>query len=77
MGRRRAQSFKPATMQKILLVMPDRMGDLILGSSFIREVRASKPDAFISLIVEKSLVNLVEHCPYVDEILAYDTRGWQ
>jgi len=58
--------------KSILVVRLDEVGDMVLTSAFLRELRRNTPAAWITLIVKPGTRNLVEHCPYVDEVLAYD-----
>lgn len=53
----------------ILIVRLDLIGDMILTSGFIREVRANFPRARITLVVSSVTFPLVELCPYVNEVL--------
>jgi heptosyltransferase-2 len=48
------------------------MGDLVLMSPFLRELRLSNPEAHITLVVDPQFANLVELCPHVNELLAFD-----
>lgn len=56
----------------ILLLRYDNMGDFILTTPAIREVRMNYPNAFITLVVRKKQYDLAELCPYVNEVLIYD-----
>ena len=59
------------TRRKILIVRLDEIGDMVLMSPFLRELRHGCPQARITLVVKPAVFNLVELCPYVDEVLAY------
>jgi heptosyltransferase-2 len=59
------------TPQNILIVRLDEIGDLILTSPFLRELRRNVPHSQITLVVKREVYNLVERCPYVDEILPF------
>lgn len=61
-------------VENILIVRLDCIGDMILMSGFIREVRANFPKARITLIVSPLTFPLVELCPYVNEILTFDVK---
>jgi len=52
----------------------DTIGDLVLMSPFLRELRLSNPNAWITLVVDPRFVNLVELCPHVNEVLTFDPR---
>lgn len=65
--------YKPdlKAMRNVLLIRPDEVGDVVLTSAFLRELRRNLPNAKITLIVKKSTYNIVELCPHVDRILLY------
>ena len=65
----------PATVENILIVRLDAIGDMILTSGFIREVRANFPQAKITLVCSSATYPIVELCPYVNEILIFDARN--
>jgi ADP-heptose:LPS heptosyltransferase len=44
----------------------------VLSTPFLRNLRNVVPRAFITLVVKPSVYDLVEHCPYVNEVLTYD-----
>ncbi len=58
----------------ILVVRMDEIGDLVMTGPFLRELRRNAPQAFITLVVKPQFLNLVELCPYVDEVLTFE---WQ
>ncbi len=70
-----AKDFDPRTIRSILLTRLDGLGDMVLFSSFVREVRMLWPEAHITLVVDDRFVSLVEHCPHVDEVIGFDERG--
>lgn len=53
----------------ILVIRLDEIGDMVLMSPFLRELRRNFPKAHITLVVNSVVYNIVELCPYVDEIL--------
>lgn len=64
----------PAGVENILIVRLDVIGDMILTSGFIREVRRNFPQARITLVVSPLVYPIVELCPYVNEILIFNER---
>lgn len=70
----RAKGNKTVISQfkRVLVVRLDRIGDVVLTTPFLRELRINLPDAWISLVVNPAVYNLVEQCPYVNEVLIYD-----
>jgi glycogen(starch) synthase len=75
-GRRRKISKKdPSQIKKILVIQLADIGDIILTSPFLRELRRYLPHVWITLIVQPRMFNLVEKCPYINEVLAFDWRA--
>jgi len=62
-----------ANVKHVLIVRLDQIGDVIMTTPFLRELRRNMPNAWITLIVLPTTFNLVENCPYVNEALAC---GW-
>ena len=62
-------------VENILIVRFDSIGDLILTSGFLREVRANFPQARITLIVSPRVYPVVELCPYVNEVLTFQRKS--
>ncbi|HOG17123.1 MAG: ADP-heptose--LPS heptosyltransferase 2 [Syntrophaceae bacterium PtaU1.Bin231] len=56
---------------RILVVKADEIGDFVLATVFLRELRLLHPRAEIALVVNPATYNLAELCPYVDEVLVY------
>ena len=70
LGRRtKARDLKLAQIARVLVVRLDEIGDVVLTVPFLRELRKNLPHANIVLLVSSATYNLVEHCPYVDEVL--------
>lgn len=76
-GRRKLSNNFPHEVRKILVVQPDLIGDVLLTAPFLRELRAAFPAAWITLVVEPGVFDLVELCPHVDEIFQYDCKNWR
>jgi heptosyltransferase-2 len=60
--------------RSILVVRLDGIGDLVLISPFLRELRRLNPNAWITLVVDPGFVNLVGLCPLVSEVLTFEPR---
>lgn len=58
--------------KKILLIRLDEIGDVVLTTPLLREMRLNYPDADITLIVKPQVYNLVELCPYTDKVKAFE-----
>lgn len=61
--------------KRVLVVRLDEIGDVIMMSPFLRELRRNLPSAWITLVVKPQIYNLVELCPYVNDVLTYDGRA--
>jgi ADP-heptose:LPS heptosyltransferase/glycosyltransferase involved in cell wall biosynthesis len=77
-GRRSKRSSAAGLSPKnILVIQLADMGDVLLSSAFLRELRRYRPNAWIGLVVQPSMVNLVEKCPYVDEVIPFRWRSFK
>lgn len=57
--------------QSILVLRTDAMGDNILTTPVLRELRRNLPDAHIALVTSPAAYPLLEVCPYVDEVHSF------
>lgn len=72
--RHRVGSPNLLTVRNVLVIRLDEIGDVVMTTPFLRELRRNLPKAGITLVVKPSVFNLVELCPYVNEVLTYDPR---
>jgi heptosyltransferase-2 len=68
----KAHDFYYNRVKSLLIIKLDEIGDFILLTPFLRELRRNSPQANIELIVKPAVYNLAEMCPYVNEVLVYD-----
>jgi ADP-heptose:LPS heptosyltransferase len=61
------------TRERVLVLRTDNIGDMVLFSGAFRHLRALYPEATISLAARGVVQNLVERCPYIDEIVPWET----
>ena len=61
-----------ARVRRVLVIRLDEIGDVAMTAPFLRELRRNAAGAWISLVVKPGVFNLVERCPYVDEVLTFD-----
>ena len=59
---------KRGTVKEILVISLNAIGDSVLYSAFLRELRRNNPDSRITLFVTPLVYNLMELCPYVNTI---------
>ena len=57
-----------------MVVRLDEIGDIVLTTPFLRELRSLFPKSEITLIVKPEIYNLVEHCPYVNKIYTFEGK---
>jgi len=55
---------------RILVARWDGIGDFVLMSPFLRELRRKYPDSRITLLVGENVAQFAEVCPYVDSVIA-------
>jgi ADP-heptose:LPS heptosyltransferase len=58
------------SFNRVLIFRPDNIGDMILFSGALRHIRALFPTSHITLAVQPHIVNLVELCPFVDNVIS-------
>lgn len=57
----------------ILVIHDTGVGDFILMSGALREIRRLHPNARIRLLVDSRATDMAQLCPYVNEIVAHDS----
>ena len=68
------RAAKHSGQQHILLIRLDAMGDMVLSTGFVREVRRNHPTAYLTLLVSPAIYPLVKKCPYVNQILVFEAK---
>jgi len=78
MTTRRSQRSSP---QRILLIRTDRLGETVLHLPLLALLKRAFPSARIMWLVDRDLVDLLQHAPGADDVLGYEkTAGvlwWQ
>lgn len=59
-------------VREILVIKLDGIGDAVLLSPFLRELRRMSPAARITYVASRTAAPLLEQCPHVDEVLVFD-----
>ena len=62
----------PSDIKKILVVKLDHIGDVLLATPVITNLRLYYPNAHITLLVGSWAKQVIEHNLHLDEILCYD-----
>lgn len=60
-------------VKRILVVRYRFIGDTILTVPFLRNLRRACPDAVIDVLVGPQSGSVLENCPYVNELIEFDT----
>lgn len=60
---------------KILIIRPDRIGDVVLSTPVFASVRAARPGWKISALVSPVVAPLLEGHPHIDELLVLKTSA--
>ncbi|MFC2133329.1 glycosyltransferase family 9 protein [Bacteroidota bacterium] len=58
--------------KRILIIRPDRIGDVVLSTPLPREIKKQFPDSYVSVLVKKYTKDIYVNNPHVDEILLLD-----
>ena len=56
--------------RNILIIQDSAVGDFILASGAVREIRRLYPDAYIEMVIYPRSQNMAEACPYVDKVVS-------
>jgi heptosyltransferase-2 len=59
--------------QRILVIRYRFIGDTILTGPFLKNLRAAYPHATIDVLVGPQSGEVLNHCPYVNELIEFDT----
>lgn len=59
--------------KRILVIRYRFIGDTILTVPFLRNLRQACPDAVIDVLVGPQSGSVLENCPYVNELIVFDT----
>ena len=61
-------------VKNILVMRLDAIGDFVLTTGFIRELRLNYPSARITLVVSNLVYPIAEFCPYVNKVVSFDSK---
>jgi len=62
-------------IRRILIIRPDKIGDLVLTLPMATVIKELMPEAHITFLVREYTASLVSLCEDIDEILLYDTSS--
>jgi len=64
----------PTTLEKILIIKPSSLGDIVLALPALSALRRNFPDAQISWLIRPEFGPLLENHPYLNEIISFDRK---
>jgi len=69
------ESLNLSTVKSAAVIRLDEIGDVVLTSPLLRELRRNLPNADLTLVVRREIVPLVERCPYVNRVIGMPSSG--
>jgi len=63
-----------AEQKRILLIRTDRVGDTIMITPMVRELKLAFPDSFVATLTQPSTSAVFDNNPYVDRIITDDLK---
>lgn len=68
----------PDTIRKILIIRMSSIGDVVLTSPVVRQLRQRYPTAQIDFLIRREYADLVRPNPHISRVIELDTgEGWQ
>ncbi|OGQ13951.1 MAG: hypothetical protein A3B70_08270 [Deltaproteobacteria bacterium RIFCSPHIGHO2_02_FULL_40_11] len=68
--------FKNKSPHRILVFLPNWLGDILFTTPALLALRTYFPNAWISVIVPKPYQGLLDHQPYLNEVIAIQDRSF-
>jgi lipopolysaccharide heptosyltransferase II len=62
-------------MLRILVVRPDRIGDVLLSTPVFEVIKRHYPNSKLTILVQAQMKPLLEGLPFIDEIMIFDPSG--
>ncbi len=60
---------------RILVIRPDRIGDVVLSTPIPREIKRNHPDSYVAVLVREYARDIYVHNPHVDDILLLEDES--
>lgn len=67
----------PRHAEKILLVRLSARGDLVFASPLAAAIKRTFPDVHLAWIAEERTADVIEHNPWVDEVIVWHRARWK
>jgi len=59
---------------RILIVRPDRIGDVVLSTPLPREIKERYPESFVAVLLTPYTQDIYVNNPHVDSVIVYDEK---
>lgn len=59
---------------KILVIKFRHIGDVLLSTSLIKNLKLNYPNAQIDYVLNKDCAEMVSHNPFINKIFSYDRK---
>jgi heptosyltransferase-2 len=61
--------------EKISIVLPNHLGDVVMATPALRALRRGRPDARIRAVLRRSLAPVLRGSPWIDDFVVHDIYG--
>lgn len=61
-------------MKKILVFLPNWIGDSLMATPLLRSLKENKPHCWIGILIHKRVEQIFIHSPFVDEIITFSSH---
>lgn len=72
LNKRTKSAFDPAGVKKILILRNDKIGDMIVSTPLLRELKAAWPDVEIHVAASSVNHDIIRDCPHVSKTMLWD-----
>jgi ADP-heptose:LPS heptosyltransferase len=62
---------------KILVRLPNWLGDMVMATAFVEQLQAAYPDASISVIAKKGIHGLLPYFPPLEHVFVFDKKEFK
>jgi lipopolysaccharide heptosyltransferase II len=69
-------NLKPDEIKRIVVRLPNWLGDVVMSVPALRELRRIAPTAHITLVSRPGTADVFIDADFADEVLTYTRRGW-
>ncbi|OFZ21647.1 MAG: hypothetical protein A2X94_07805 [Bdellovibrionales bacterium GWB1_55_8] len=73
--RRRIPALSRSAALNVLVVRPDRLGDVVLSTPVFEAIKREFPKSHVTAWVKPFVKTLIENTPFVDEVVTWETNG--